>query len=102
MSDPIDMSREKRVDWDRELDAGNLVRADPTKTNRALQGEHVQGVPINDANRHERVISADQAKRMMEQAQSSPSGAWRPAPSGGKTSVICNWPFPRAPKPPTP
>lgn len=102
MSDPIDMSKETRVEWDKEIDAGNLVRADPTRSNRALD-QHVQGVPLTDAEASRRVIPADQARRMMDEAQRSSGGAYRMSnvQSSGKTSVICNWPFPRAPKPPT-
>lgn len=96
MSDPIDASREKRVDWDKEVEAGNLLRQDPSRSNRTQQGEHCQGVPITDANREGRIISGSRAKDMMEQAQSSPNGAFRaPAPSGGKISAAApkgGWP----------
>lgn len=96
MSEPHDASGEKRVDWDREVERGHLLRQDPTRSNRPIQGEHCQGVPITDANREDRVISGSRAVDMMQQAQASPGGAFRPpAPSGGKISASAppgGWP----------
>ena len=93
MSEKIDVSGDKRTDWDKEIERGHLLRQDPSRSNRAIQGEHVQGAPITDANRTDRILSADKAKRMLEQAQSSSSGAYRPPdPAPAKIMLVGGWP----------
>ena len=54
-----DASGETRVNWDREVAAGNLVRKTSLVRDTSDKSvEHVQGRSISDSNRGDRVVSA--------------------------------------------
>lgn len=109
MSDKIDVSGDKRTDWDKEIEHGHLLRQDPTRSNRQTQGEHIQGVPLKESDRTERVMSLEEHKRRMEKIQATGAKAYRPEeskagplhfgpPPGGWTTTS-GWPGdrPRSP-----
>ncbi len=50
-----DLSREKGIDWDKEVKAGNLTPITPLARD-TTKGYHIQGVPITDADAY---IGAD-------------------------------------------
>ncbi len=59
MPDPVDMSRETKVDWDREIDRGNLVPLSETPSDAMLDNsprgveKHALGAQLREVEKHE-------------------------------------------------
>lgn len=76
MIERVDATRETRVDWDREVESGNLVPASGQPGRSAIEkdGCHIQGLPLTPAEIEKRTIPISSLKHMLDTAGSSGAG----------------------------
>lgn len=80
----VDASQETRVDWDREVKEGNLTPVTGlTRDTSDPSFQHVQGVPISDAEAEARVRPASYMREV------ALTGRY---PSTGKSFFVGGWP----------